>query len=227
MKRVLLFFLLLFAVGQADAQAWVDSLEVARKAYKAGNYQKATQYYKSAQKQAPKDVDLSDEIAQSTYRSRDFKNAEKAFEQSSYNKKSKEEKARVQHNVGNSKMKQKDYDGAISAYKESLRNNPTDPETKYNLSEAIRQKKEKEKEKQNQKDQNKNPNQNQENQNNSNNSNQNSSNNRNNSSDNKKMANKQADKMLDELTRQEANTKRRLAKNGNQKKSGGNSGKDW
>jgi hypothetical protein len=32
---------------------------------------------------------------------------------------------------------------------------------------------------------------------------------------------------LDDLTRQEANTKRRLAKNGNEKKSGGNSGKDW
>jgi len=226
MKIIFFTFLTFIFLNSALAQAWVDSLEVARKAYKSGDFEKAVRYYQSAQKQAPKDVDLSDEIAQSTYRSRDFKNAQKAYEQCANDKKSPEERARVNHNLGNARMKQKDYDGAISAYKESLRNNPNDPETKYNLSEAIRQKKQK---KDNQKDnQCKNQNQNQNNnQNNSNNSNQNSSDQRNNGSDNKKMPNKQADKMLDDLTRKEAETKKRLAKNSTDKKPGSNSGKDW
>ena len=230
MKIIFFTFLSFIFVNSAFAQAWVDSLDVARKAYKSGDYDKAVRYYQSAQKQAPKDVDLSDEIAQSTYRSRDFKNAQKAYEQSASDKKSPEERARVNHNLGNTRMKQKDYDGAISAYKESLRNNPNDPETKYNLSEAIRQKKQQEQQKkEDQKDnQCQNPNQNQSNnQNNSNNSNQKSSDQRNNDSDNKKMPNKQADKMLDDLTRKEAETKKRLAKNSTDKKSGSNSGKDW
>ena len=230
MKIIFFTFLSFIFVNSVLAQAWVDSLEVARKAYKSGDYNKAVRYYQSAQKQAPKDVDLSDEIAQSTYRSRDFKNAQKAYEQSANDKKSPEERARVNHNLGNARMKQNDYDGAISAYKESLRNNPNDPETKYNLSEAIRQKKQQEqKQNQDQKDnQCKNPNQNQtNNQNNSNNSNQKPSDQRNNGSDNKKMPNKQADKMLDDLTRKEAETKKRLAKNSNNKKPGSNSGKDW
>lgn len=230
MKIIFFTFLSFIFMNSAVAQAWVDSLEVARKAYKSGDYNKAVRYYQSAQKQAPKDVDLSDEIAQSTYRARDFKNAQKAYEQSVNDKKSPEERARVNHNLGNARMKQKDYDGAISAYKESLRNNPNDPETKYNLSEAIRQKKQQEqRQNQEQKDnQCKNPNQNQtNNQNNSNNSNQKPSDQRNNGSDNKKMPNKQADKMLDDLTRKEAETKKRLAKNSNDKKPGSNSGKDW
>jgi tetratricopeptide (TPR) repeat protein len=224
MKIIFFTFLSFIFLNSAFAQAWVDSLEVARKAYKSGDYEKAVRYYQSAQKQAPKDVDLSDEIAQSTYRSRDFKNAQKAFEQSAGDKKSPEERARVNHNLGNTRMKQKDYNGAISAYKESLRNNPNDPETKYNLSEAIRQKKQQEQQKK--EDQKDNQNQNN-NQNNSNNSNQKPSDQRNNDSDNKKMPNKKADKMLDDLTRQEAETKKRLAKNSSDKKAGSNSGKDW
>jgi tetratricopeptide (TPR) repeat protein len=224
MKIIFFTFLSFIFVNSAFAQAWVDSLDVARKAYKSGDYDKAVRYYQSAQKQAPKDVDLSDEIAQSTYRSRDFKNAQKAFEQSAGDKKSPEERARVNHNLGNTRMKQKDYNGAISAYKESLRNNPNDPETKYNLSEAIRQKKQQEQQKK--EDQKDNQNQNN-NQNNSNNSNQKPSDQRNNDSDNKKMPNKKADKMLDDLTRQEAETKKRLAKNSSDKKAGSNSGKDW
>jgi tetratricopeptide (TPR) repeat protein len=210
-------------MSNLTAQKWLDSLEVARKAYKSGDYQKATKYYKSAQNHAPEDVDLSDEIAQSTYRSRDFEGAEKAFQQSASNKKSKEEKAKLQHNTGNAQMKKKDYDGAIASYKESLRNNPNDPETKYNLSEAIRQKNEQEKK--NQKDEQNQNNQNNQSQNNSNNQSSNSE--QNSGSDNKKMPNKQADKMLDDLTRQEAATKRRLGRNNKGKGSVNKSGKDW
>jgi Ca-activated chloride channel family protein len=214
MRFIFFLFLSFISLNLAYSQRWADSLDVARKAYKSGDYDKALRYYQSAQKSAPKNIDLSDEIAQSTYRSRDFKNAQKAFEQSAYNKKSSEEKARVNHNLGNSNMKQKDYDGAISAYKESLRNNPNDSETKYNLSEAIRQKKQQEK--------NKNDNQNCQNS-----KNQNSSNPPNKKSNSKKMPNKKADKMLDEITRQEAETKKRLANNATDNKSSSNSGKDW
>lgn len=37
------------------------------------------------------------------------------------------------HNQGNALMRQKDYKGAVEAYKNSLRNDPTDDETRYNL----------------------------------------------------------------------------------------------
>ena len=42
------------------------------------------------------------------------------------------------HNIGNRCMDQQAYDKAIEAYKESLRRNPTDEETRYNLALAIK-----------------------------------------------------------------------------------------
>ncbi len=44
-----------------------------------------------------------------------------------------EERAQVFHNLGNVYMKEKDYDKSVEAYKMSMRLNPTDEETRYNL----------------------------------------------------------------------------------------------
>jgi Ca-activated chloride channel family protein len=51
------------------------------------------------------------------------------------------------HNIGNVYMQKEEYDNAIEAYKQALRNDPTDEETRYNLALA---KKKKEKQEQQQ-----------------------------------------------------------------------------
>lgn len=45
----------------------------------------------------------------------------------------KPERHQAFHNLGNTLMNKKDYAGAVEAYKNALRNNPTDDETRYNL----------------------------------------------------------------------------------------------
>lgn len=45
----------------------------------------------------------------------------------------KADKHKAYHNMGNVFMKRKEYEKAVEAYKEALRNNPTDEETRYNL----------------------------------------------------------------------------------------------
>ena len=145
MKVVLIFALLILsqsAFGQDDS--WRDSLDVARQAYNSKNYAKALKYYESAQKKAPDNIDLSDEMAQSAYKAREFEKAEKIYQQSSGSKKNKAQRGDSFHNLGNSRMQQEDYAGAVDAYKESLRNNPKDDRTRYNLSEAIRRLKDQE-----------------------------------------------------------------------------------
>ena len=229
MKSIIVVLFTVFAF-QGFAQQWVDSLKVARTAYKNKEYDKANRYYRSAQNLAPKDVDLSEEIAQSTYRSRDFDNAEKVYQQTASEKKDKLEKAKMQHNLGNTRMKKKDYSGAIEAYKDALRNNPNDEETQYNLSEAIRQKKQQEDKKNNQQNQNgKNPSQNQNNSgsNNSNNSGGGSTSSKNDKKSSGSLPNKQADKLLDNLTKQEANTRRRISSGSKNEENKSKSGKNW
>lgn len=229
------------AFGQDD---WRDSLNIAREAYKKADYTKALKYYESAQKKAPENIDLSDEMAQSAYKAREFEKAEKIYQQSSDSKKSNIQKADNYHNIGNSRMKKKDYQGAIDAYKESLRLNPNDDNTRYNLSEAIRQlKNEQKKDNQNnQNNQNQNNQNNQQNQQNKNNQNQQKNgqqpkqNNQQgkpnesdgNSEENGKgqLPNKTVDRMLDKLMKEEAETKRKINGTNGQNKTA-RSGKDW
>lgn len=45
----------------------------------------------------------------------------------------KEQKHKIFHNLGNLAMKEKNYQEAVQAYKEALRNNPNDEETRYNF----------------------------------------------------------------------------------------------
>ena len=45
----------------------------------------------------------------------------------------KKEKHKAFHNLGNALYQQKDFKGAVEAYKNALRNDPTDEETRYNL----------------------------------------------------------------------------------------------
>ena len=67
--------------------------------------------------------------------------------------------AEVFHNLGNIQMKNKDYAKSIEAYKQSLRMNPKDEETRYNL--ALAQKLLNDQQQQNQDQQNQNQNQDQ------------------------------------------------------------------
>lgn len=66
-------------------------------------------------------------------------------------------KAEIFHNEGNAFMKEKQYDKAVQAYKNSLRNNSKDDETRYNL--AMAQKLLKEQQNKDKKDDNKDKNQ--------------------------------------------------------------------
>ena len=49
---------------------------------------------------------------------------------------SEDEKHRAFHNLGNAFMKKKEYEKAVLTYKEALRHNPKDEETRYNLAVA-------------------------------------------------------------------------------------------
>ncbi|OEY72310.1 hypothetical protein APR40_02630 [Salegentibacter salarius] len=59
--------------------------------------------------------------------------AAQRFKQAAEVADTKEAKHQANHNLGNAYMKQKKYQEAVDAYKDALRNNPTDDETRYNL----------------------------------------------------------------------------------------------
>src|SRR5690606_19775064 len=185
MRAALTYLLILCCTTSASAQEWRDSLAVARKAYEKQEYGKAYRYYRSAQSKAPDGVDLSDEMGQSAYKNQQYEDAEDIYTQKAASENNRTKKAADYHNLGNARMRQNDYQGAADAYKESLRNNPNDEQTRYNLSEAMRELKN-----QNQKNNrdNQQDNQNQNNQNN----NQNQPNNQNQQGNQQQQSNQSA-----------------------------------
>lgn len=151
--KTIAVLLVLMVVSSAYAQDWRDTLELARSAYKSKDFDKALGYYEKAQKSAPNGVDFSDEMGQSAYKAEKYDVAEKIYQQNQTNKSSNKGQADNFHNLGNSRMRSKDYKGAADAYKDALRRNPDDKKTRYNLSEAIRQINKKERKEQQQQQQ--------------------------------------------------------------------------
>ena len=211
-----ILFVLIYSLS--FSQQWRDTLDDARKAYKQKEYPKALKLYRKAQKIAPKSVDLSNEIAQSAYKSKSFADAENIYTKPTNGKLDKLKNAQKFHNIGNSRMKQQNYQGAIESYKTSLRNNPYDNQTRYNLSEALR----KLKKKQNKDNPKSNPKpQNQPK------GNPKSKNQPENKSPNKSPNQKLVDRMLDKLSKQESETKQKLSGKNKGEKGQATTGKDW
>ena len=222
MKYTALFFLI-FLSNQFFAQSWKDSLIDARKLYQNKEYVKAYDKYNRILKIVPKNIDISEEVAQAAYKAEKFDLAEENYIKK-VNQKGVKPKSSTYHNLGNAQMKQKNYQGAIDSYKKALKINPNDEETRYNLSEAIR--KLKQQQNNNKEEDNKNQDKNQQNQRNRQNQKEEDEKKDDNSNQQSSISNNTVDKILDNLSKQEAKTKQ---KNQEKKKSKGSSssGRDW
>jgi len=220
--KYLFLLSLVFQFKSLNAQAWKDSLIEARKYYGQKDFGKAFEKYNGLLKIAPKHLDLSDEIAQAAYKAEQYKAAEETYK-NRLNQKDVQPKASSYHNMGNSQMKQENYQSAIDSYKNALRLNSSDEETRYNLSEAIRKLKQQEQQDEKNKDQDKKENKQDKQDNQKDKENQS---NEKNDGNLPSISDNSVDKILDNLSKQEANTKQ---KNQEKKKGKGSTstGKDW
>ena len=93
-------------------------------------------------KKSPKKATAGYNLGNSVYRQNQQGEAQIKYIQALEHAKTKEEKHRIYHNLGNTFMLEKKYDLAADAYKNALRNNPYDEETRYNYALAKKKKKE-------------------------------------------------------------------------------------
>ncbi|WP_298893933.1 aerotolerance regulator BatC [uncultured Psychroserpens sp.] len=116
----------------------------------ADNYISAEMEYRKAISKAPSVVAGSYNLGSTYYEKENYDEALYRLKLAADNSESKEEKHKIFHNIGNILMKQDLCEMAVESFKNALRNNPTDDETRYNLAIAKQcaeqQKKEKEKE---------------------------------------------------------------------------------
>ncbi len=110
--------------------------------------------YRKALEKKPDDPKWEFNLGDALYKQQKFEESSEKFKDIADRTVDKAEKSRALHNMGNSLLMNNKLDESIAAYKEALRNNPADLETKYNLLYAMNMKKKQEEEKKKQ-DQNK------------------------------------------------------------------------
>lgn len=149
-KYILILFLLVWAaVGQAQNER--KFIRQGNKYYEAATkdtsridtvqFNKAEIEYLKALEKKPDDSKWNFNLADALYKQKKFDQSAEKFQEIADKTTNKVEKSRALHNLGNSFLMKNKLDESIAAYKDALRNNPKDLETKYNLLYAMNMKK--------------------------------------------------------------------------------------
>ena len=134
-KIYIISMLLLGAATFAQAQQKTDRdyLRSGNKLYNDSLFIKAEVDYRKALDINPKSTDAMFNLGNALLMQQKVKEAMEQYESVSKMEKDKSKLAEIYHNVGVILQSAKQYPQCIEAYKESLRNNPKDDETRYNL----------------------------------------------------------------------------------------------
>jgi len=141
-----IFILLLCSlnvIGQYKAKI---ELNEGVKAYENGEYQKAQEHFENSFSENPAYTKAIFNAGNAAYLNGDFEAARDFYNKYIGSKENKFERAEALHNIGNSYLKnfkeKKDENSLIESinyFKKSLRENPNDQETRYNLAYALNQ----------------------------------------------------------------------------------------
>ncbi|MGN0047787.1 MAG: tetratricopeptide repeat protein [Bacteroides sp.] len=133
-RYMTLFLLLLTTAGMASAQkAERDFIRKGNRAFKDSVFVDAEVNYRKALEVNPKSTVSMYNLATTLLQQNKLKEAMEEYADAANLEKDKANLAQIYHNMGVIFHSQKEYAKAIEAYKQSLRNNPKDDETRYNL----------------------------------------------------------------------------------------------
>ena len=108
------------------------------KEFERGEYLDSEISYRSALEVNPSSFKANFNLGDALYKQDKWEDAAVTFDELANSQISDLSKAGVYHNLGNSYFKEQKFEESVEAYKQALRLNPNDLETKYNLSQAQR-----------------------------------------------------------------------------------------
>lgn len=129
------------------------------KKYKENKFTEAQKNYLEALGKKGNSYRGAFNLGDAYYKQGKYKEASDQFEMLTQRKTGNDTLSKVYHNLGNSYLKQKEFEKSISAYKNALKKNTSDEETRYNLAYAqkmLQQQQQQQKQNQDKKDQDKN-----------------------------------------------------------------------
>jgi len=150
---ILTLGIFLLVISNVTAQSNRSALNNGVDKYEEKKYSDAELDFRKIVENHPDNFEAKFNLGDSYYKQGKYDDAIKSFTGALENAKNDETRAKVYHNIGNSLLKSNKVQESVEAYKNSLKFNPDDQDTKYNLSYALELLKNKDKNKQ---DQNKN-----------------------------------------------------------------------
>jgi len=154
-KSTGIFFLTVFLslAGSAYSQQNKSHFRAGNELYKEGKYNEAEIEYRKGLSRDAESLTGRYNLANSLYKQKRYQEAGAVLDSLATNTDSDAQKARIYHNMGNAYLENKDYQQSIEAYKKSLRLNPRDEDTRYNLSYALKKLQQQQQQQQQQKQQ--------------------------------------------------------------------------
>jgi Ca-activated chloride channel family protein len=140
-KYLTLLILLLASLdlpAQLETNRARSQIREGNQAYKKGNFSDSQVAYSKALELKPEDQTAHFNLGDALYRQGRYQEAGQEYIQAARIAESPIEQAQAFHNLGNTFMAQENYKQSVDAYKEALRRNPRDNDTRYNLAYALK-----------------------------------------------------------------------------------------
>lgn len=137
-KRIIIAILSLFLAPYSLLFAQKEASDVRRgnREYNKQNYTEAEVNYRRGLEKNKNGYEAHYNLGDALFKQDKYADAQAEFETAAKMLDKKEDKtryAKAMHNIGNCQFAQQQYDKAVAAYQESLRANPADNDTRYNL----------------------------------------------------------------------------------------------
>ncbi len=137
MKKILVIFCSLFWVSTSlFAQKEAGDVRKGNREYKKQNYTEAEVNYRRGLDKNKEGYEAHYNLGDALFKQDKYADAQAEFETAAKlldKEKDGERYAKSMHNIGNCAFAQQQYDKAVAAFQESLRHNPSDNDTRYNL----------------------------------------------------------------------------------------------
>ena len=203
--------ILLFITGFSQGENKL--LRQGNKLYDEGKFKDAEMKYRKGLELNKESTKGQFNLGAATYKEKNWEESSRIYGELAGKELDKKTKARTYHNLGNSLLESKQYEKSIFAYKNSLLNDPSDKDTKYNLEYAKMMLQKQQQQQQNQKkDQQKKDQEKKDKKDQQNDQNKDSKQNKNQPQDQKKISKEDAERMLEALKNNEKKTMEKVEK---------------
>jgi tetratricopeptide (TPR) repeat protein len=159
MNRILVILIALFCITQLRAQQEGPDLRRGNKEYKHENYTEAEVNYRRGLDKNNDSFEGHFNLGDALFRQEKYPEALEQYQKAESLLKGDDKTRKAEldrrlaatyHNMGNALYAQQQYDKSVAAYQQSLRHNPKDNDTRYNLVKAMQQLQQQQQQNQNQ-----------------------------------------------------------------------------